>query len=190
MSRMYSGFVLLSLFLFSGCLTASRKIIKFDLNPDGSGKGSMIFLDIMSMQEDENDRSVQDYTALVNDWLNGTQFEEANPSLYDIQKRLAADKNRLNAEITFKFGNYADVGLYRHHDSGPWMYYAYLNTSKVEYFDTTNGEYAGGAMPVIFWPEKTTEFRIANSFNHEERPVHSLYSLYNDLGVTPNEGEK
>ena len=150
----------------------------------------MVFLDIMSMQENESDRSLQDYSDLVDTWLNGDAFEQANPALYDVQKRLVADKNKLNAEITFSFSNYQDVGLYRHHNTGPWMYYAYLGSSNMEYFDTTNGEYAGGTMPVIFWPEETTDFRIANGFNHEDRPVHSLYPLYQRLGVEPDEGGK
>ncbi|MCE2502556.1 MAG: hypothetical protein J4G05_00610 [Chlorobi bacterium] len=186
-SRMHLSFLLLGVLTFSGCLTASRKILKFNMKDDGSGTGSMTFVNIMSVQDGETDQSLEDYSELVNKWLYGTEFEDANPNLQNVQKRLFARANRLYGEITFSFDYYGDVGLYRHQDTGPWMYYARLNTSNIEFFDTANGHYAGGSMPVIFWPEETRDFRIANGFNHGNNSVHSLYSLYDQLGVDPKE---
>ena len=190
MSRVIPLCSLCALLLFSGCLTATRKIIKLHLNPDGSGTGSMIFNDIQSMQENDDDRSLQDYNDLVNEWLSGNAFENANPSLYDVKKRLGGDKNVLNGEITFSFSSYLDVGLYRYQNSGPWMYYAYQQTSDIESFEVSDGNFGGEGMPVIFWPEGTTEFKIANIFDHKDRPVHSLYSLYKKLGTTPQEDDE
>lgn len=174
--------VFASLFL-GGCLTAGRKVITLRVNPDGTGSGTMVFHNISSMQEEEQDNSLADYSRLVDTWVNGNTFEQANPTLHDVKKRLFAEGNQLNGEITFEFYHYSDIGLYRYQNSGPWMYYTQMNASEIEKFDSTNGEFGGETMPVIFWPEKTKEFRVVNTFESGERPVTSLYSQYKRLGV-------
>ena len=189
MTRIYVSLVLLCALFLGGCLTASRKVIRIELNADGSGKGSMVFLNVMSMQEADEDQSLNDYTTLVNRWLNGDEFEQANPNLNDVQKRIAGDGNRLNAEVTFSFAHYSDVGLYRYNNTGPWMYYSRLHTSNIEFFDTSNGQYGGTMMPVVFWPEETRDFRIATIFDHGKRPVYSLFSLYEQLGLSVEEDD-
>lgn len=167
----------------TGCLTAARKAVTLRVNPDGTGTGTMVYYDIASMQEEETDNSLTDYSRLVETWLHGSVFEQANPALVNVKKRLFAEGNRLNGEISFEFLHYSDIGLYRHRDTGPWMYYALMNQSEIEHFDSTNGEYGGQTMPVIFWPEGTKEFRIFNAFESGERPVVSLYPQYKRLGV-------
>lgn len=179
---LYASIVCASL-LLGGCLTAGRKTITLRVNPDGTGTGTMVFHNIGSMQEEERDNSLADYSRLVETWLHGDMFEQANPNLYNVKKRLFGEGNQLNGEINFNFYHYSDIGLYRYKETGPWMYYTLMNASEVERFDTTNGEFGGETMPVIFWPEKTKEFRIVNMFESGERPVTSLYSLYNRLGV-------
>ncbi len=176
-------FALAASFLLAGCLTAERKVITLQVNPDGTGSGTIVFYNLKSMQEDESDRALTDYSRLIDTWLHGNEFERANPALYNVQKRLFANKEQLNGEISFDFYHYGDIGLYRHNDVGPWMYYAYLNTSEIEQFDTTNGQFGGDYMPIIFWPEKTTTFEIVNKFETEGRPEQSLFPLYDRIGV-------
>ena len=178
-------FALAASFILSGCLTAERKVMTLHVNPDGTGSGSIVFYNVKSMQEDDVDRSYADYSRLIDTWLHGDAFEQANPALYNVHKRLFADGNKLNGEITFDFYHYSDIGLYRHNDVGPWMYYAHLNTSEIEQFDTANGQFGGDFMPVIFWPEGTTEFEIENSFETGERPEISLYPIFERIGVEP-----
>lgn len=177
--------LLLSAVAFGGCLTAARKTISLKVETNGSGTGKIVFYDIKSMQEDNTDRSLEDYSRLVDTWLHGTQFEAANPALLDVKKRLVADGNQLNGEISFRFLNYNDIGLYRHNDAGPWMYYAYLNTSEIEQFDSSNGDFAGETMPIIFWPPLTKEFEIMNVFESGDRPEVSLFPLYERIGDSP-----
>ena len=169
--------------LLAGCLTAERKVITLQVNPDGTGSGTIVFYNLKSMQEDESDRAHIDYARLVDTWLHGDEFEQANPALYNVQKKLFASGKQLNGEVSFDFYHYADIGLYRHNDVGQWMYYANLNTSEIEQFDTTNGQFGGDYMPVIFWPEEATIFEITNKFETEGRPEQSLLPLYNRIGV-------
>lgn len=169
--------------LLGGCLTAGRKVITLRVNADGTGSGTMVFQDIGSMREEEQDNSLTDYSRLVDGWLHGDAFEQANPALYNVKKRLFAEGSKLNGEISFQFYHYSDIGLFRYNDAGPWMYYTQVNASEIERFDTSNGEFGGAMMPVVFWPEKAKEFRIENAFESGDRPVASLYPLYNRLGV-------
>lgn len=173
----------------SGCLFAAKKIVTYEVRPDGSGTGKIIYTDIASLQEDDHDRSLEDYTALVNEWLYGSQIENRFTGILNPQKRLFVLGDALHGEVVFDFQHYSDVGLYRHNNQGPWMFYAARYSSNVEGFDTANGSFGGDVMPVVFWPEKTTSFRIVNGFNPNERPTVSLLPLYKRVGVTEVEAD-
>lgn len=175
--------VTLSSVLFGGCLIASKKVLFLEVNPDGSGKGRVIYTEISSLKEDDYDRTLEDYTSLTTDWLHGTEFSDRYRGTMNIERRLFELGGALHGEASFTFDHYNDVGLYRHEETGPWMYYALRHTSNVEGFDSTNGIYGGDLMPVIFWPEETRTFRIVNRFDPGEAEVRSLLPLYRKLGV-------
>ena len=171
--------------LLGGCLTAEKKEYVYTLKSDGSGTGRILFRNIGSADEQEagTDNSTADYTQLINDYLKGTKFEDQHPSYTNVRKRLYEHGGQLHGEITFDFESYEQIGLYRHNGSGPWMYYAgSLEGISVEQIDTTNGSFAGARMPVVFWPEKTTEFRIVTSLETSSRPARSLLPLYKRIG--------
>jgi hypothetical protein len=169
--------------LLGGCLTVQQKEYIFTLKPDGKGTGRIIFHDIRSMEE-EGDNSVADYTKLVNDYIKGKEFDESNPLYSNIKKRLFEDKGRLMGEITFDFETPEDVGLFRYQGKGPWMYYTEaMNNLSSERYESSNGTLGGEKMPVLFWEEKTREFRVINSFDNKSRPTSSLLPLYRRIGV-------
>lgn len=165
-----------------GCLIAAKKVIAFEVSEDGSGTGKIIYTDLSSLQEDEHDRSLEDYSTMIEEWLNGSNLETIWPGAQNIEKRIFELGGALHGEMTFSFEHYNEVGLYRHDDTGPWMYHAGRHTSNVEGFDTSNGRYGGEMMPVIFWPDTTVTFRIVNGFDPGNRPVRSLHPLYKRLG--------
>ena len=169
----------------SGCLIAAKKVVTLEVARDGSGTGKIIYTDISSLQEDEHDRSLEDYSILVEEWLHGTSLETIWPNVENVNKRLFELGNALHGEMTFTFRNYEDVGLYRYEGRGPWMYHAGRHSSNVEGFDTSNGRYGGEVMPIIFWPDETSSFRIVNGFDPGNRPVRSLHTLYKRIGVDP-----
>ncbi len=176
--------ILVALPLFaSGCLIAAKKVITFEVSGDGSGTGKIIYTDISSLQEDEHDRSLEDYSTMIEEWLNGSTLESIWPGAQNVEKRVFELGGALHGEMTFTFEDYQDIGLYRHDGTGPWMYHAGRHTSNVEGFDTSNGQYGGEMMPVIFWPPSTQTFRIVNGFDPGDRPVHSLHPLYKRLGI-------
>lgn len=176
-----------SCILFSGCLIADRKVVTLEIAPDGSGTGKIIYTDISSLQEDEHDRTLGDYSELVEEWVRGEKIYESYPGIEDVTVRLFELGNALHGEATFSFESAEDVGLYRHPETGYWMYYALRNTSNVEAFDSTNGHFVGDVVPVILWGPETTSFRIVNTFDPGTRPVVSLVDLYRRIGLEETE---
>jgi len=167
----------------SGCLTAERKEIVLKVKPDGSGSGTITFHNVMSAEEGK-DVSLNDYTELVNTYLKGTKFEDYYPQFLNFNKRLYEQDGKLNGEITFEFLHYEDAGLYRYENKGPWMYYIGLKSDVgVDQFDTSNGTLGTEHMPVVFWPDGTTEFRIISRFERGDMITHSLAAFYKRIGT-------
>ena len=178
--------ILLPLFAFvaSGCLTAERKELIFTVKPDGSGSGRITFYNIMSVEEEGKDASLGDYTELINRYLKGTKFEDFYPLYMNLKKRLYEENGRLNGELTFDFGHYEDVGLYRYQDKGPWMYFIGVKSDfGVERYDTSTGTVPSEQMPLVFWPEGTTEFRISSRYDNTDAARHTLFPLYRRIGI-------
>jgi hypothetical protein len=167
----------------SGCLTAERKEIVFNVKPDGTGSGKITFYNIMSAEEGK-DVSLTDYTELVDKYLKGTKFEDYYPLFVNFKKRLYEESGKLNGEITFDFQNYEDAGLYRYQKKGPWMYYIGLKSDVgVDRYDNSNGTLGSDQMPVVFWPEGTTEFRIVSKYERSDLDLHGLTAFFNKIGT-------
>ena len=167
----------------SGCLTAERKEIIYTLKPDGSGSGKVTFYNIMSAEEGK-DVSLNDYTELVNRYLKGTKFEDYYPQYFNFNKRLYEQDGKLNGEITFDFQHYEDAGLYRHENKGPWMYYIGVKSDVgVDHYDSSNGTVGPDQIPMVFWPEGTTQFRVVSKFERTDLDLHQLTAFYNKIGT-------
>ncbi|MBC8145281.1 MAG: hypothetical protein H7X80_06815 [bacterium] len=171
----------------TGCLMIERKEYLFLVREDGSGQGRIMFDNIASVQESETDQdqATKDYTQLLNEYIKGKKFEEENPSYMNVKKRLFEKDGKLHGEVTFEFLSYEDVGLFRLDGVGPWMYHTgVLNGVTVEQLDSSNGTYGGARMPVIFWKEPTSEFRIVTKVEEPEKGItRSLLPLYKRIGT-------
>jgi hypothetical protein len=175
---------LLCSILLGGCLTAERKEYRFVVRPDGSGTGQVTFFNIMSTEEDGRNVSARDYHDLVVGFLKGNRFEERNPALGNVRKRLFEKDGRLNGEITFDFLSYEDVGLFRYKGTGAWMFYPTGSTSLMSgEYENSNGEFGGEKMPVVFWPEGTGEFQVSVYLDDPSSKDQSLLPYYIRGGV-------
>ena len=56
---------LLTTMLLTGCLATEYKEYRFNLNNDGTGTGSVIFYNLISVEDDEQDVSFKDFGELV-----------------------------------------------------------------------------------------------------------------------------
>jgi hypothetical protein len=179
--------LLFSSLLMGGCLRAERMETTFTVKPDGSGTARIVYENFTSAQDsaDAEDRMTEDYTELINGFLKGNDFEERNPSYLNVKKRLYEEDGKLNGEITFEFASYEDVGLFRLDNKGMWMFYpGQGGHPDMERFDSANGRFGGNRMPVVFWPEETTEFRLYRTLPRPDSSVsRSLLPLFKRIGV-------
>lgn len=187
--RRYLPVLLLLVFCavaMTGCLTAEKKMYTIKLRPDGSGTGTIIFYNILSSEEDSSDVSVRDYTELVNQYLKGKKFEDTHPAYTNVKKRLYEKDGKLIGEITFDFASPDLVGLFRYKDKGTWVYYMGYNTGggdvSVEKYEESSGELAGDNVPIIFWPEGTTDFDIKTSLG-ADHSTRSLLPFFRRIGT-------
>jgi len=175
--------------LAAGCLTAERKVIRLNVKPDGSGTGSITYINIMSSEEEGIDVSARDYGELVSKYLKGNTYDEAYLGLRDLKKRLYEDHGVLNGELTFSFENYDDVGLYRYEEpsgarSGPYMYsIATHGGYAAEKFESSNGLTGPAHMPALFWPDTSRTFEVVARIDSASPETRSLLPLYKRVGV-------
>ncbi len=167
-------------FVLSGCLTSEFKEIRITLNPDGSGKGIITYVDISSEQGDDTvSLAKEDFESLVADDLEGKSFESANEKLKNVKKRLFVADGKLMGEVTFEFSELAAIGLYKHQNEGPFMFYTladgFLTSGQ---YAASNGSYGGDKMPIVFWPSNTTEFYVKMALSAPETPKTSLATNY------------
>lgn len=167
-----------------GCLTAERKEIIYTINPDSSGTGRIIFHNLMSSEEEGNDVSLRDYQEIVGNYLKGTKFDDFFPELQNKQKRIFEENGVLNGEVSFTFSHYEEVGLFRYNGQGPYMYHV---GSKADYateqFESSNGDLYTPRLPVVFWPDTATVFRIVSTIEKPSPESRSLLPLYKRIGT-------
>jgi hypothetical protein len=187
-SRLYVPFVALVASLsLVGCLTVESKEYHFLVRADGSGQARIVFENIASVQEGdaEQDQATKDYTTLLTEYVKGRRFESDNPAFTNVRKRLFEQDGKLFGEVTFDFLSYEDVGLFRLNGAGPWMYHTGAQSGMtMEQFDTSNGTFGGPKMPVVFWADGTTEFRVRTRVEEPEKGItRSLLPLFKRIGV-------
>ncbi len=174
-------------FSVSSCLTTEFKQYFFKINADGSGSGTIKFINIVSEEDEGQNVSTTDFDQLVNSYLNGTTFEDANPDFNVISKELYEENGVLNGQVEFTFDDFQDFGFYHYQRSehAPIMFYM---GSLSERLLETDGEYVGGdednEIPMLVWSPSTTEFTFKTSVKDEMSNVHPLLDLYNSWNET------
>ncbi len=164
-----------------GCLTTEVKEYRFKVNADGSGEGTIKFINIVSADDDERDVSFKDFGELVTDYLEGSSFEDQNSQYKVTGKRLFEENGVLNGEVTFTFESLADVGFYltADCDCAPVLY----PTGSLEGTLTeTNGTNLNETMnvPLISWGGDAKEYYIRSTVMDDMDNTRSLLSHWQD----------
>ncbi len=166
---------------FTGCLSVGEKEYHFNINADGSGSGKILYLNIVSEEDEEVDKSFDDFGELISDYVDGNQFEEENPHLTVTGKTLYVEDGKLNGRVEFTFENADSVGFFinRSCDCSPAMYYVgSLSETLIE----TNGRYlgeSGNDMPIIIWDSNSGEYFLKTVVKEDMSDAHELLPLYN-----------
>jgi hypothetical protein len=176
--RLQLPILLFFLINFSGCLTTEYKEYLIKINPDGSGEGEIIFYNIVSAEDDEKDVSFKDFGELVSDYMEGSRFEDDNPSYHVINKELSEFENTLVGKVKFTFNDFRKIGFFKAEDCecSPVMFY--MGDFGETYLES-NGKYYGDEnFPVIVWSSDAVEMRIKTVVQEDLSKSYSLLDLY------------
>jgi hypothetical protein len=160
-----------------GCLTVETKEVRIKLSDEYSGEAAILFVNIQSETDDSTNASGQDFTELVQSYLQGKQFEHDNAGFRNVRKRLFEQEQKLVGEVQLSFDSLAAVRLFKYDGTSPYM--MFLGTpSSNELLVETNGTFGGDRMPVIFWPSETREFYVKTRTPVSEGVRRSLLDVF------------
>ncbi len=179
MKNFRNSFVLLILvaFISSGCLTYEKKEYKFELTGENSGTLTIKYINIMSIMDDTLDVSEEDFEVLISEYLNGNKIENSFPGAQNIKKRLFEENGILCGEVIMDFDNLEDVKLYRFKDMGPFMLNL-INFDESEVYKSSNGEYGGEIMPVVFWDGNSKNIELTTQYTSPDNTCVNLLSRF------------
>ncbi|MBN1187741.1 MAG: hypothetical protein JXB49_36040 [Bacteroidales bacterium] len=163
--------------LLSSCLTVEKKQYAFELTGKESGKLTIKYINIMSIMDEEQDVSETDFNELITSYIEGDEIEKSYPEAKNIKKRLFEENGQLCGEVTMDFESLKDVGLYLHNKKAPLMYYLSSGLG-METFESSNGEYGGDVMPVVFWGNKEKKLNVATVVTEPDETTISLLDQY------------
>lgn len=164
-------------FLLSSCLTVEKKEYNWELTGPNSGKLTITFINITSTMDDETDVSKEDFEELLNDYLYGTYIDDRYPMATNIEKRIFVNNNQLWGEVTMEFNDLQAVHLYQHDKKGPYMF-CVSTAADSESYESSDGEYGGEYMPVVFWDAKSKALNLATHIQDEDESTISLTAEY------------
>lgn len=164
-------------FFLSSCLTVEKKEYTWEITGDNSGKLTINYINIMSDMDDTLDVSAEDFEELLNSYLYGTTIDDRYPMASNIEKRIYVQDNQLCAEVIMEFNDLQTVHLYQHEKKGPYMFC--VNTAAdTESYESSNGEYGGDYMPVVFWPYKSEQMNLTTFIQEVDESTLSLVGEY------------
>jgi hypothetical protein len=173
-----------------GCLSFESKEYTWTINKDGSGTGKIVWRNLFSTGNEEENTSADDFVSLINDYLEGESVDDVRPGFKKVAKRLFIEDGVLCGELTFEFGKFEDAGFYRYKGQGPYMYN--FATSD-ETFYKSNGDWSGDNFSVLFWSDKTTQMTLVTSYGDPNQAgaldLIAYYNEWKDSGVLPETGE-
>lgn len=166
--------VLVFALFISGCLTCEKKEYTFEFTGENSGLLTIKYINLMSTMEDDMDISDEDFQTLIENYYEGSELENEFPEAALVSKRLFEENGVLCGEIVLEFSSLSAARLYRHKDKGPMMYCLSCYSIDSEYFSSSNGEYGGDVMPVVFWDAGLKKLTLATDVTTPDETTISL----------------
>lgn len=173
--------VLFGLLLLSGCISVAKKEYRFKLNANGTGEGTVRYVNILSGDDNGKDVSFKDFAELVTDYLQGTKFEDDYPAFHVTGKKLLEENGMLVGEVNFTFTSFDSAGFLHHGkcDCCPVLYF--LNTDKgKETVTESNGKVVTTVAPSPFieWEPKVRDLTLKTTLMDDTTGARSMISHY------------
>jgi hypothetical protein len=157
-------------FILSSCLTVEKKTYTYEFTGKGSGKLTVKYYNIMSIVDSAGVTEVEDFTDLVDNYVNGERINSSYPEATNLQKRLFEEDGVLCGEITMDFPTLAAGRLFQLDGKGPYTFY--VSSVDGESYIESNGTYGGDVCPVVMWPKNLKKLVITTSVS---RPTDDTY---------------
>jgi hypothetical protein len=181
MTKKVSLFIALfaSLAMWTSCLTIEKKIYTFEMKDNNSGTLTIKYINIISIRDDNTDVSEADFEELISGYINGDMIENDYQGAVVRSKRLFEENGMLCGEVVIDFTDLASVGLYQYDSKSPFMFNIGSFFDSESYL-SSNGEYGGEKMPVIFWPRNLKTLTLTTLTTTPDESTVSLVELYRD----------
>jgi len=168
-------FVFYSLFFLSSCLTCDKKEYVFEFTGKGSGKLTITFYNLKSAKENGIDVSEKDFTELTSDYIEGNKLAQEYPDAKVRQAKLFEKDGQLCGKVIVYFDQIEQVKLFQHEGKGPFM--LYIN-NVAEYYQSSNGNYGGKDMPVVFWDKNQKILKLTTIYEQSNEASVSLLDKF------------
>lgn len=161
----------------SSCLTIEKKEYTFEINGDGSGSLRIKYINILSMKDDTANVTKSDFLELVANYVEGDQIAQDYLDATVRSKRLFEEKGVLCGEVILDFKTLRSVGIFQYDLNCPYMYNinSFIDS---EAFVSSNGEYGGDIMPVVFWPKTLGRLKLTTSITNPDETTVTLLDEY------------
>lgn len=163
--------------LLSSCLTIEEKEYTFEIKEDGSGSLRIKYINILSMKDDTATVTKSDFQELVTNYIEGDQLGQDYPDAVIRSKRIFEEGGVLCGEVIIDFKTLRSVGIYQYDPNCPYMFNinSFLDS---ESFVSSNGDYGGDIMPVVFWPKTLNRLKLSTSITIPDETTISLVDEY------------
>ncbi|MFH0895654.1 MAG: hypothetical protein V2A54_14555, partial [Bacteroidota bacterium] len=162
--------------MFTACLTCEKKTYTFTLNGKGGGTLTIVYYNIMSSKDGDKVVTDDDFSEMMNDYINGKKMEEEFPNAYGVKKELYEEGGKLCGKVTLSFDNFKGGKLYQYDKKSPIMYS--LSGSLSETYLDSNGKFDGDVMSVVFWPKGTKSLNLSTTVTKPDETTISLLDKY------------
>jgi len=169
---------------FAGCLTVETKEYSFNLKDGNSGSGKIKYINIMR-SDDSGVTTEEDFSQLMNTYLNGSKPEDEMLGVKNVKKRLFEEDNHLCGEITFDFDDITTLKFFNYNGK-VWVYNINSAGNSIfggsESYFSSNGTFGGESVPLIFWDGSSKEFSFKTTLSQGEKPNIGLLEIWKEKG--------
>lgn len=167
----------LIMLILNSCLTVEKKSYTFEFTGENSGTLTIIYHNIISVMDDGQDVSEQDFKEMLNQYMDGNQIAEDYPGATNIRKRLYEENGQLNAEVKLDFPSLSAARLYQYEKNSPIMMCISAAYDAETYMES-NGSYGNDFMPVVFWPAGAKKLTVTTLVSEPDETGISLVNEY------------
>ena len=114
---------------------------------------------------------------MIGSYIEGNEIELEYENAQVRGKRLFEENGQLCGEVIIDFNDLSSVGLFQYDNKSPYMFNvgSFLDS---ETYLSSNGDFGGDVMPVVFWPRSTEVLSLTTYVTDPDETTFSLLQQY------------